>query len=151
MVLIEKTLEYLGFSPNEVKVYLALNDHGSIKAGKVAKLAKIERSSCYNSLKSLAERGLVSYVLIGRVKWFQATGPKRLLDYVKEQEENVKEILPALHARPGLPVLPAFSVSRRFITVSAFFPKQLFKKSLDPHIRFSFPCSIFNFFSSQTA
>ena len=99
MVLIEKTLEYLGFSPNEVKVYLALNDHGSIKAGKVAKLAKIERSSCYNSLKSLAERGLVSYVLIGRVKWFQATGPKRLLDYVKEQEENVKEILPALHAR----------------------------------------------------
>ena len=96
---IQKTLEKLGFSPNEIKVYLTLNDHGSTKAGKIAKLAKIDRSSCYNSLKSLLEKGLVSYVLIGKVKWFQATGPKRLLDYLKEQEEDVKEILPELHAR----------------------------------------------------
>jgi sugar-specific transcriptional regulator TrmB len=96
---IEKTLESLGFSPNEVKVYLTLNDHGSAKAGGVAKLAKIDRSSCYNSLKSLIEKGLVSYVHIGRVKWFQAAGPKRLLDYVKEQEEEVQQIIPELHAR----------------------------------------------------
>lgn len=96
---IERVLENLGFSPNEIKVYLALNDHGSTKAGKVAKLAKIDRSSCYNALKSLGEKGLVSYVLIGKVKWFQATGPKRLLDYLREQEEDIKEILPELHAR----------------------------------------------------
>ncbi len=95
----EKTLEKLGFSPNEIKVYLTLNDHGSTKAGKISKLAKIDRSSCYNSLKLLLEKGLVSYVLIGKVKWFQATGPKRLLEYVKEQEEDVQNILPELHAR----------------------------------------------------
>jgi sugar-specific transcriptional regulator TrmB len=96
---IEKTLENLGFSPNEIKVYLTLNDHGSCTAGKIAKLAHIDRSSCYNSLKSLMEKGLASYVLIGSVKWFQATGPKRLLDYLHEQEEDVKQILPELHAR----------------------------------------------------
>lgn len=96
---IEKTLENLGFSPNEIKVYLTLNDHGSNKAGRIAKLAKIDRSSCYNALKSLQEKGLASYVHIGKVKWFQATGPKRLLDYVKEQEEEVKQILPELHTR----------------------------------------------------
>ncbi len=96
---VEKVLENLGFSPNEIKVYLTLNDHGSTKAGKVAKLSKIDRSSCYNSLKILLEKGLVSYVLIGKVKWFQATGPKRLLDYVKEQEEDVTAIIPQLHAR----------------------------------------------------
>lgn len=96
---IEKVLENLGFSPNEIKVYLALNDHGSTKAGKISKIAKIDRSSCYNSLKSLQEKGLVSYVMIGKIKWFQATGPKRLLDYLKEQEEDVKNILPELHAR----------------------------------------------------
>lgn len=96
---IEKVLENLGFSPNEIKVYLALNDHGSTKAGRIAKLAKIDRSSCYNSLKSLQEKGLVSYVFVGKVKWFQATGPKRLLDYLKEQEEEVKAVLPELHAR----------------------------------------------------
>lgn len=95
----EKVLEKLGFSPNEIKVYLTLNDHGSTKAGRIAKLAKIDRSNCYNALKSLTEKGLASYVLIGKVRWFQATGPKRLLDYIKEQEEDVKSILPELHAR----------------------------------------------------
>ena len=95
----EAVLEKLGFSPNEIKVYLTLNDRGSKTAGKISKLANIDRSSCYNALKLLQERGLVSYVLIGKVKWFQATGPKRLLEYLHEQEEDVKTILPELHAR----------------------------------------------------
>ncbi len=95
----ETVLENLGFSPNEIKVYLMLNDHGSSKAGKIAKIAKIDRSSCYNSLKSLTEKGLVSYVSIGQVKWFQATGPSQLLHYIKEQEEDIKAILPELDAR----------------------------------------------------
>ena len=95
----EKVLEKLGLHPNEIKVYLVLNDHGSSKAGEVAKIAGMDRSSCYNSLKTLQEKGLVSYVLIGKVKWFQATGPQRLLEYLKEQEEDVKEILPALESR----------------------------------------------------
>ncbi len=94
-----KTLEKLGFSPNEIKTYLSLNDHGSTKAGKISKLAKIDRSSCYNALKLLQEKGLVSYVMIGKVKWFQVTGPRRLLDYLHEQEEDIKEILPELQER----------------------------------------------------
>lgn len=99
MIAPEKVLEKLGFSPNEVKVYLVLNDHGSSKAGSVAKLAGMDRSSCYNALKSLQEKGLVSYVLIGQVKWFQASDPKQLMEYLKEQEEDIKEILPTLSER----------------------------------------------------
>jgi sugar-specific transcriptional regulator TrmB len=99
MANIEKALEGLGFSQNEIKVYLALNDHGSIKAGRIAKIAKIDRSSCYNSIKSLIEKGLTSYVLIGKVKWFQATGPKRLLDYIKEMQNDIEEVIPELSAR----------------------------------------------------
>lgn len=96
---IESVLENLGFNPNEIKVYLVLNDHGSNKASKIAEIAQIDRSSCYNALKCLSEKGLVSEVLIGQVKWFQATGPKRLLEHVQMQEEEVKEIIPELHAR----------------------------------------------------
>jgi len=96
---VEKILEKIGFSPNEIKVYLVLNDRGSNKAGRIAKLVKIDRSSCYNALKLLLEKGLASYVIIGKVKWFQATGPRRLLDYIKEQEEDVKSIIPKLHER----------------------------------------------------
>lgn len=96
---IEQVLESLGFSQNEIKIYLTLNDQGSQKAGRIAKLAKIDRSSCYDALRRLLEKGLVSYVLIGKIKWFQATGPRRLLDYLKEQEEDVAAIIPELHAR----------------------------------------------------
>ena len=95
----ERVLEKLGLSPNEIKVYLTLNDHGSTKAGKIAKLAKIDRSSCYNSLKLLIEKGLVSYAIMDNVRWFQATGPKRILDYLREREEDVKEVLPELQKR----------------------------------------------------
>jgi sugar-specific transcriptional regulator TrmB len=96
---VEKVLNKLGFSQNEIKAYLTLNDHGSTKAGRVAKLAKIDRSSCYNALTSLIERGMVSYVLIGKVKWFQATGPKRILEYLREQEDDIKSVLPELEER----------------------------------------------------
>lgn len=99
MAEVEKVLERLGFSPNETKVYLVLNDHGSTKAGRIAKLAKIDRSSCYNALKLLLEKGLASYVMIGEVKWFQATGPKRLVEFVKEQEEDVQSIVSILDER----------------------------------------------------
>src|SRR3989338_7870083 len=96
---IEKALERIGLSQNEIKVYLTLNDHGSMKAGRIAKLAKMDRSSAYNAIQMLLEKGLASYVLIGKIKWFQAAGPKRILDYVKEQEDDIQSILPELQER----------------------------------------------------
>jgi sugar-specific transcriptional regulator TrmB len=99
MASIEKTLEKIGFSPNEIKVYLTLNDHGSMKAGRLSKIAKLDRSSAYNAIKLLQEKGFVSYVMVGQIKWFQASGPRRILDYLKEQQEDVESILPDLQER----------------------------------------------------
>ena len=96
---IVQTLEKIGLSPNEIKVYLTLNDNGSMKAGRISKLAKVDRSSAYNAIKLLLEKGFVSYVMVGQVKYFQATGPKRFLDYIKEQEDDLKDIIPQLHER----------------------------------------------------
>ncbi len=99
MTSIERTLEKIGLAPNEIKVYLTLNDQGSMKAGRIAKLAKMDRSSAYNALQMLLDKGLVSYVFIGKVKWFQATGPKRILEYLKEQQDDVLAVLPELQER----------------------------------------------------
>lgn len=99
MVNIEKTLEKIGLSPNEIKVYLTLTDNGSVKAGTIAKRASMDRSSAYNALQMLLDKGFASYVLVGKVKWFQATGPQRILEYLREQEEAVKRILPDLQER----------------------------------------------------
>ncbi len=99
MASIEKTLEKIGLAQNEIKVYLTLTDQGSLKAGKIAKMAHMDRSSAYNALQMLLDKGLVSYVLIGKVKWFQATGPQRILEYLREQQDDVAAILPELQER----------------------------------------------------
>ena len=93
---VTQTLDKLGFSPNEIKIYVGLLEYGSLPAGKVSKTLKLDRSSCYNSLTNLVKKGFVSYVVKANVKEFQAVGPRRLLDYLKEQEQDVKEILPIL-------------------------------------------------------
>jgi sugar-specific transcriptional regulator TrmB len=93
---LERGLGVLGLSQNEIKVYLALVDFGSSKAGKIAKATKIQRSSCYEAVNSLLNKGLVSFAIVGKIKFFQATSPRRLLEIVKEQEDVAKQILPKL-------------------------------------------------------
>lgn len=96
---VSKTLSKIGLSQNEIKVYLTLNDNGSMKAGRIAKIAHLDRSSAYNAIQMLLDKGFLSYVMIGKVKWFQAVGPKRILDYLKEQEDDINSILPELQER----------------------------------------------------
>ncbi|MFA6088751.1 MAG: helix-turn-helix domain-containing protein [Candidatus Woesearchaeota archaeon] len=96
MIKIEETLENISFSKNEIKIYLKLLELGSSKAGKIAKETKLDRSSTYNALTNLLNKGFISYVNIANVKWFQPISPKRILEYINEQKENVKDILPQL-------------------------------------------------------
>jgi len=98
METIADRLQATGLSPNEAKVYSALVHLGSSKAGRISKTAAIDRTSTYNSLKSLLEKGLASYVVIGKTKWFQPTHPSRLLDLVKEKEAMIREALPEILA-----------------------------------------------------
>lgn len=98
-MVVKDALEKAGLTPNEVKVYLAINDKGEMPAGKAAKTAEMDRSSCYNALKTLTYKGLVSYVVKGKTKWFQITSPRRLLEYVKEKEEAIEGVLPELERR----------------------------------------------------
>ncbi|OIO28522.1 hypothetical protein COX86_03000 [Candidatus Micrarchaeota archaeon CG_4_10_14_0_2_um_filter_60_11] len=88
-----------GLSRNEARVYLALVRLGSSKAGKISKEAAIDRTSAYNSLKSLLEKGLASYATIGKVKWFQAVDPRALKDYLAAKLEDLDAVLPGLERK----------------------------------------------------
>lgn len=95
MVSIEQ-LERIGLATNEAKVYLALLRLGSGKAGKVAKESEVERTSTYNALQGLLAKGLASYVTIGKVRWFQAAPPERLVEYFEARTDQARELMPAL-------------------------------------------------------
>jgi sugar-specific transcriptional regulator TrmB len=96
---IYETLKKLNFTSNEIKIYLCLLEFGSQKVGKITKATKIDRSSCYNTLNNLVNKGFASYVIIGKTKFFQAAEPKRILAHIKEQESEFRRILPKLQAK----------------------------------------------------
>ena len=59
----EQVLKEFGLNEREVQVYLALLKEKSCTASKLAKVAKVNRTTAYLELENLMKRGLVSYVI----------------------------------------------------------------------------------------
>jgi len=92
----ESVLEKIGLTQNEAKVYLTLLKFGQLKAGRISKEASINRTSAYDAIKRLLEKGLISYVVIANRKLFKAVNPKRLSEYIEEKKEEIESVLPYL-------------------------------------------------------
>ena len=97
-----RDLEKLNFSVNESKVYLTLMRIGPSLAGNIAKESSLDRSSTYNALKMLVERGVVSTIHENKRTIYVPTDPKKILDYYKEKEEIAKRIIPTLKEQYSL-------------------------------------------------
>ena len=93
---IREILKQVGLGHNESKIYLTLIKLGPNMAGRIAKESNIDRSACYDSLKALLKKGLVSYAIEANRKKFAASNPSRLKEYLKEKEDLVETILPNL-------------------------------------------------------
>lgn len=95
----QETLEKLGLSKNEVRIYLALLKLGSASVTDIAKSSGVHRVNTYDALERLMERGLVSAVVKINKKFYEAADPERILDILKEKEkviEEAKKLLPEL-------------------------------------------------------
>jgi sugar-specific transcriptional regulator TrmB len=92
-------LEELGLTHNEALTYTALLEIGETKTGAIVKKTGLHRVLIYDSLESLIKKGLVTFVIKENRKYFQATDPNRLLDFLKEKEEIAKSILPELELK----------------------------------------------------
>lgn len=92
---IEK-LEELGLTRNESLTYKALLEIGQTKTGAIVKKTILHRVLIYDALESLIKKGLVSYVIKENIKYFQATNPENLVEFLEEKTQNAKAILPDL-------------------------------------------------------
>jgi sugar-specific transcriptional regulator TrmB len=97
------TLKRIGLSYNESKVYLTLLRIGSSKAGRISKETHVNRTTTYDALKSLLEKGIISYVIKTNNKWFEAVEPKIFLELLKEKENDFLNILPQIQTLQKLP------------------------------------------------
>jgi sugar-specific transcriptional regulator TrmB len=92
----EAELRDLDFTDNEIKVYIVLLRIGSAKAGRIAKESALERTSTYNALKRLVEKGMVSSIFEANRKVFSASEPSKIVDIFKEKEERASLVIPKL-------------------------------------------------------
>ncbi len=89
-------LEYLGFTPNEAKVYLALLRLGKAGAGAIARECRLERTSTYHALERLVRAGIVSRILASSRTVFAAGPPESIAGIFKEKEQRAELLIPFL-------------------------------------------------------
>ena len=92
----EEALKSIGLSNKEIKVYLACLKLGSGTVNQISKEAGTFRTYTYDILRSLAEEGLVHYVMKERKQFFESSNPERIIEILKEREDKIKEVLPKL-------------------------------------------------------
>lgn len=56
----------------------------------------------HRAFHSLAEKGLVTHILEGKIKQYQAVSPQQLLWFIEEKKERLQKILPELEAKQKL-------------------------------------------------
>ncbi len=109
----ENILRNIGLTNSEIKVYLALIDLGISTKGPIVDKAEVASSKIYELLEKLIKKGLVSHSIKSGVRYFNAANPNRLMDYlsekkqiIKEKERILKDIIPELELKQGTALTP---------------------------------------------
>ncbi|MDD5191717.1 MAG: helix-turn-helix domain-containing protein [Candidatus Nanoarchaeia archaeon] len=89
-------LREIGLTDNEIRVYLELLKKEDALASELSNKTNINRTLIYQILNNLLKKGIISYVIKNNVKYFKASHPSRLLDFLKERESNIKNLIPEL-------------------------------------------------------
>ncbi len=105
-----ETLRKIGLTDNEIKIYLDLLRSGTSTAYDIGKRTGIYRVHVYDKLEQLMNKGLTTHVYMGAKKFFQATPPSKIKQYLEDkkkelevQEEEINSILPELERISNLP------------------------------------------------
>lgn len=93
---IKRILEINDLTDKEIKIYLTLLRLGSERVGEISKVCQINRTTAYDILRGLLDKGLVSYIIKDNKKWFQPANPKILLEILEHKKEDTKRIIPDL-------------------------------------------------------
>jgi len=98
-------LTELGLNETEAEVYLELLRKSDVLASSLASRVSSSRTHVYDTLDSLMKKALVSYVVRGGRRYYNAAEPARLIDYItyketelEQQKERISLILPKLIA-----------------------------------------------------
>ena len=132
----------IGLTRNEVKVYLALLEMGSTSAGDLIKKVELHRTAVYDMLERLIEKGIVTYVMISRIKHFEVIEPHQLLNYIDQRKDELDGYKKEIEKR-----LPELNIKRKLSKESqeatVFKGKQAIKTIAEDVIRIGKPMYVY--------
>lgn len=85
-----------GLSKEELEAYTHLLGCGQATVLELAKSSNINRTTLYRILDMLVNKGLVSKIFIKRKHYYIAERPQKLIQFVEQQEDKLKDMLPNL-------------------------------------------------------
>ncbi|MBS3081646.1 hypothetical protein J4416_01745 [Candidatus Pacearchaeota archaeon] len=86
-----RALQDAGLTQGESKVYFALLDLGSSTTGPITEKSGVAKSIIYQLLEKLIQKGLVSYITKEKTRYYQASDPHKLIEYIEENEKKLAE------------------------------------------------------------
>ncbi len=95
------TLQKIGLSEKEAKVYLAALELGPSVVSDIAQKAKINRVTTYDILEKLIHKGFMSFYARKGVKYFSPTDPEIMIKEVKRRTDDLVKSLPELRRIHG--------------------------------------------------
>jgi sugar-specific transcriptional regulator TrmB len=97
MTIMNEVLREMGFEEREVKIYLLLLKEGDLPALAISRKTEIDRTTIYDILEKLSNKGIVSVYIENKAKKFKALTPEKLLVFFKEKYSSLEKIIPELN------------------------------------------------------
>lgn len=86
-----KLLREIGLTNREIEVYVKLIEKGEAPASDIARETSVSRTHVYESLELLAKKGLVSSITKDFRKYYSATDPERIINYLEEEQKRIEQ------------------------------------------------------------
>lgn len=100
-----KILESTGLTHAQAIVYLTTLELGQSKVGTIIERTGLQSSVVHNCINQLIDKGLVNFLMIGKIKQYNVADPSMFTAYLEEQkkqltlrQKEINEILPTLKA-----------------------------------------------------
>ena len=88
----EKTLQKIGLSDKEIKIYLTCLRLGPSPVRKIAEAADINRGTAYDILRALINLGLISYYHKDKKQYFIAEDPEKLKSTLDQKQNDLEKV-----------------------------------------------------------
>ncbi len=94
--MLQNELEKLNLNKKEIQVYLALLELGEANVSEIVKKSAIKRTTAYDVLNSLKEKGLLAQTKRKNRTIFFADNPAKIEQQLEEKKKVIQKILPEL-------------------------------------------------------